>query len=158
MRSDVPGGASDAAVPADAACRSALTITRVGLDVGSVNARLTVVCQYPDGYTRRLAEQGCADQAGGRYTLAEIEGYLILASPVRRLTGAPLDASRALLDDAQRRFPFVAEAAVRVTGAGASVVARALGADLADEFRATARAATTLVPGVQSVFEIGGSS
>jgi len=129
----------------------------VGLDVGSVSAKLAAVWvpgeagslapTHGNGHFLRAsqgAEQSC--------------GAPVMLSRYRRTYGNPIQTVKELVAEFQALLPHEEIRGMRVTGSGGRLVAEALSANTENEFKAIACAVGQLYPDVRTVFEIGGES
>ena len=134
---------------------------RLGLDVGAVSVKLAAVGTASDrALLERVAEHPAffipANPASANHNG---NGHFpVLLSKYRRLQGDPVRASLELVDEFHRALGANGNGQIRVTGSGGRTVARALGAEYENEFRALARAMRALYPEVRTVFEMGGET
>lgn len=136
----------------------------VGLDLGSVSAKLAVI--VPGKQCEACA--GVANLPGFFRVNSDIEqkiGAGVWLSEYRRILGNPeksvnellAELRNSLCSSGQALAPETA-AAIRVTGSGGRLVAGALGATLENEFKVIACAMARMYPDVRTIFEIGGES
>ncbi len=126
----------------------------VGLDLGSVSAKLAVV--WPDG-----AADGEMAVPGFPRACAAIErsiGARVLLSNYRRTLRNPEKVANELLAELYASLPIATHAAIRVTGSGGRLVVGELKAALENEFKAITHAVARMYPDVRTIFEIGGES
>lgn len=101
----------------------------LGIDVGSVSAKLVAIDQSKNLIYKK---------------------YL-------PINGEPFESVKICLADFHQKHPDFKVAGVGVTGSGRNFIAKAVGADsVKNEITAQAYAAITLVPDVDTIFEIGG--
>jgi len=133
-------------------------MVRIGLDVGSVSLKLAILGEEGDELLLHRLVSGSGD-----FFLPPAELGNRLAGPAafsryRRLRGNLLESTRELLDAVFLSVPREQVAGLRVTGSSAALLARTLDTIPLNEFKAIARAATTLYPEVRTIFEVGGGS
>ena len=129
----------------------------VGLDVGSVSAKLAAVWPAAE---KEYSHDSKVPPSLLR-TSAAMESKLaarLLLSNYRRTFGNPVQAAKELLAELQAALPNGEHLAIRVTGSGGRLVADALQAHSENEFKAIACSVGRLYPEVRTVFEIGGES
>ncbi len=123
----------------------------VGIDVGAVSVKAAVVWRA----VSEAAEAGAALRA---LAAPPQSGLAIRVCAPRRARGRPLEVTRELLAELLAAEAQLEVAGLTITGAGAQLVAAALGAARCNEFQAAARAINLLYPHVRTVFEIGGEA
>ena len=129
----------------------------VGLDLGSVSAKLAVI--WPDRAPGARAND--APRPGFFRASPALErsmGARILLSTYRRTLGNPEKVANELFAELRSFLPAGTTPAIRVTGSGGRLVAEALHGTLENEFKAIAHAIAHMYPDVRTVFEIGGES
>ncbi len=129
----------------------------VGLDVGSVSAKLAAV------WTPGHPERETPASGNGHFLRASSGAERncdapVLLSAYRRTYGNPIQTVKDLLAEFQALAPHEEIRGIRVTGSGGRLVAESLGAQAENEFKAIACAVGQLYPDVRTVFEIGGES
>ncbi len=130
----------------------------LGLDIGSVSLKLAAAGRPEDvplleELTRASpAFRGVADSESHQAV-----GPLVV-SEYRRILGSPIQATFDLLKEFHEVVPEREVEGIRVTGAGSRLIARILGIYFENEFKAMARAAAALYPGVRTIFEMGGEN
>jgi len=129
----------------------------VGLDVGSVSAKLTAawIPEEAEASAERV------EIAGFFRASPAVEQRLsarVLFSNYRRTFGNPVQTAKELLAELRAILPWNARLMIRVTGSGGRLVAEALDARSENEFKAIACAIGKVYPDVRTVFEIGGES
>ncbi len=82
----------------------------------------------------------------------------LLVTRYRRIKGNPAQAALELLTQIGESLPAGTITGVRMTGTGSRILADRLGIAFENEFKAIARAVTTLHPDVRYVFEMGGET
>jgi predicted CoA-substrate-specific enzyme activase len=130
----------------------------VGLDVGSVSAKLAAICtpQASDAKLR-FTDNSAFFQASEK--LQRIADARVLLSAYRRTFGSPVQTVTDLLEEFLALFPSRPTIeGLRVTGSGGRLIAESRGANSENEFKAIACAVSRLYPHVRTVFEIGGES
>jgi len=129
----------------------------VGLDVGSVSAKLAAV--WVPGDAGSLAPtQGSGHFQRASQGAEKACGAPVMLSEYRRTYGNPIQTAKELLAEFQALLPHEEIRGMRVTGSGGRLVAEALNANTENEFKAIACAVGQLYPDVRTVFEIGGES
>ena len=124
-----------------------------GLDVGSVSAKLALVCTANDhscdaalrGFLR--ASSDAEQRSNSRIFLSEY----------RRTLGNPEKIANELLADLRVALPGI-KLLIRVTGSGGRLIAASLKVTHENEFKAIGKAIAYTYPDVRTVFEIGGES
>ncbi len=130
----------------------------VGLDVGSVSAKLAAICIPLTSDSRPYLGENPTGFFESQ-ELEQIAGVPVLLSVYRRTHGNPVQTVSDLLEEFLRSFAIRPKiGGVRVTGSGARLVAESRGAQSENEFKAIACAVSHLYPQVRTVFEIGGES
>ncbi|HXR33652.1 MAG TPA: acyl-CoA dehydratase activase [Verrucomicrobiae bacterium] len=129
----------------------------VGLDVGSVSAKLAAVWVSGDPASDASAYSSGHFLRAGRGA-EQCCGAPVLLSGYRRTYGNPIQTAKDLLAEFQALQPHQEIRGIRVTGSGGRLVAEALNANTENEFKAIACAVGQLYPDVRTVFEIGGES
>ena len=129
----------------------------VGLDVGSVSAKLAAVWLAEERETPPSWTELPGFLRGGVLVEQHI-GAPVLLSNYRRTYGNPVQTAKELLAELWAILPERTGLNIRVTGSGGRLVAEALNARPENEFKAIACAIGRIHPGVQTVFEIGGES
>jgi activator of 2-hydroxyglutaryl-CoA dehydratase len=130
----------------------------VGLDVGSVSAKLAAICT-PQTSAAELCLRDNSAFFPANPELERIVGAAVLLSAYRRTFGNPVQTTIDLLEVLFACFPSRPKiAGLRVTGSGARLIAESRGANTENEFKAIACALGRLYPQVRTVFEIGGES
>ena len=125
---------------------------RIGLDIGTVSAKLAVVGP----------EERVVALAGG--PLDEImphpsgRGESIGLSRYVRIQGRPLDAAGALLGELLGAVAPEEIESVMATGSAGKLVGRAFGISCENEFKAAAVGVGTLHPEARNIFEMGGEN
>jgi len=131
----------------------------IGIDVGSVSVKAAVFSTRPED--RPVLERLSARE--GFSPLRMIEGGngsppgLLTMTPYTRIAGNPKSQAREVLERLLEGTGG-APLAVLGTGTGVRILEEELGLDRADEFRSLSRAVELLMPGVLTLFEIGGES
>jgi predicted CoA-substrate-specific enzyme activase len=123
----------------------------IGIDIGSVSVKAAVLGEPEDGQTLGLLSR----DAGFSWLAAPRP---LLLSPYRRALGEPVRVAHELLSTIRERLPGLQPSAVRATGCGAALLLGAAAGGRANEFKAAASAVAFLLPGVATVFEMGGES
>ena len=130
----------------------------VGLDVGSVSAKLAAICTPQTSDAKLcLTDNSAFFQASEK--LERIADARVLLSAYRRTFGNPVQTVTDLLEEFLGLFssrPTIE--GLRVTGSGGRLIAESRGANSENEFKAIACAVSRLYPHVRTVFEIGGES
>ena len=129
----------------------------VGLDVGSVSAKLAAVW-VPGDSEGDMPAQGNGHFLRANHGTERKCDAPVLLSGYRRTYGNPIQTVKELLAEFQVLLPREEIRGMRVTGSGGRLVAEALGAQAENEFKAIACAVGQLYPEVRTVFEIGGES
>ena len=129
----------------------------VGLDVGSVSAKLAAVW-LPGEPASNTPAQGNGHFLRASHGAEHRCGAPVLLSGYRRTYGNPIQTVKDLLAEFQALLPDEEIRGMRVTGSGGRLVAEALNANTENEFKAIACAVGQLYPEVRTVFEIGGES
>jgi len=120
----------------------------VGIDVGAVSATAAV-----------LTDSSAPLSLEGWHRLADgPDGRRILLSPYRRTRGKPLLAAQQLLEQLIAAAGQQNIRGLCLTGSGSKLVARSLGAQVTNEFRAIASGLAAMGLKVSTVFEMGGES
>ncbi|MDZ7724958.1 MAG: acyl-CoA dehydratase activase [candidate division KSB1 bacterium] len=117
---------------------------RIGLDVGSVNAKAVVICEkntIPNALVNGWREYRFGENL-----------FLYAQEPVR---GNPQKAARILFDSIADMFPKD-EFKITVTGSQGVQIAHVLDLNVLNEFKAIAAGALELFPDVKTILEIGG--
>ena len=126
----------------------------VGMDVGAVSIQAAVLADR--SVDERLA------QAAGPSVLRRLatadEREALWVSTYRRTRGRAVEAATRLLDQIIALIGGDDITALTVAGSSAAVVARKLGVEQVNEFKMIAHAAGLLLPGVPTIFEIGGET
>jgi predicted CoA-substrate-specific enzyme activase len=138
------------------------TAVYIGLDIGSVSAKLAAIFSPPQS----LGPQNSLLVAAAEpdHFRAIPDGLLpandlsILISDYRRIEGSPVQAALDLLADFYARVPESLVTGMRVTGSGGRLLAEALGIRHENEFKALAQAIALLHPTTRTVFELGGGT
>jgi len=124
----------------------------LGIDVGSVSAKLAVIGDVDD---RELLERICSENPA--FLLVQngnVKDKVILLSGYRRIKGEPIFATYELLEEL---FDYILEIdGIRVTGVGSGLIGQLLSAKLENDFRAVAKGVGSLYPDVKTIFEMGG--
>lgn len=129
----------------------------VGLDVGSVSAKLALV--WPDGEkTDSRDSRAFSNFFRARPAVEQEVAARVWLSNYRRTFGNAVQAAKDLLAEVRAALPPRERIAIRVTGSGSRLVADALKAHTENEFKAIASSVGRLYPEVRTVFEIGGES
>lgn len=128
----------------------------VGLDVGSVSAKLAAV--WPE--SANSADVPWKSEGFFRASLTAEQRLQapVLLSEYRRTLGNPVQTAKELLAELRAALPEERILALRVTGSGGRLVAEELKARAENEFKAIACAVGQIHPDVSTVFEIGGES
>ena len=130
----------------------------VGLDVGSVSAKLAAICT-PQTSDAALCLRDNSAFFLANQELEQIAGAAVLLSIYRRTFGNPVQTATDLLEELLACFPSRPKiAGLRVTGSGGRLIAESRGAKTENEFKAIACAIGHFYPQVRTVFEIGGES
>jgi predicted CoA-substrate-specific enzyme activase len=130
----------------------------VGLDVGSVSAKLAAICTPQTSDATLCLDDNSAFFLANQ-ELERIAGAPVLLSFYRRTLGNPIQTVSNLLEEFLTLFPCRPEIrGLRVTGSGGRLIAESRGANPENEFKAIACAVSRLYPQVRTVFEIGGES
>lgn len=118
-------------------------IVHIGLDIGSVSAKLAAA--LPAGVA-----------IGSKHAkITTLQAFrLYVASPVK-VQGQPVHAAVQLLGDFFELFPDQ-KVRTSLTGSQAKLIAKRLRAPYINEFKAIARGAVELVPDTKTILEIGG--
>ena len=118
-------------------------IPRIGLDIGSVNAKLVVLCD---------AGTDC-----GSLCAVQLAGSLkAIALPAIKVQGNPFAATGELLRVLARTLPGLGVLPLQITGSQGHRVSEHLRVPWLNEFTALGRGALALVPSVRTILEIGG--
>ena len=131
---------------------------RFGLDIGSISLRLAVLGE--PGH-RELFDLLPARSGSFRALPQEWRDRCpgpVVVSETRRIRASPLESARALLAELTDFVPATRSASLQATGAAGRLLARQLGGEFENEFKAIARAIRLVHPEVRTVFEIGGAS
>lgn len=129
----------------------------VGLDLGSVSAKLAVV--WPAGPSEAAA--GFAALPGFFRASAVLERRVnttVLLSNYRRTLGNPEKVTHELLTELRAALANEEILSIRATGSGSRLVASTLKVTTENEFKAIARSIGQIFPDVWTIFEIGGES
>ena len=129
----------------------------VGLDVGSVSAKLAAVW-VPGDPASVTPAHGNGHFLRASHGAEQLCGAPVLLSGYRRTYGNPIQTVKDLLAEFHALLPDEEIRGMRVTGSGGRLVAEALNANTENEFKAIACAVGQLYPEVRTVFEIGGES
>ncbi|HEX6804089.1 MAG TPA: acyl-CoA dehydratase activase [Terriglobales bacterium] len=131
----------------------------LGIDVGAVSVKLAALGTSDDeqALTRVTEKNGIffSPQLPLRNGLGQAA---IVLSTYRRLQGNPQHTTFDLLREFYAAVPRDSVTAIRITGSGGRTMARALGAQFENEFRALACGTRALYPQVRTVFEMGGET
>jgi predicted CoA-substrate-specific enzyme activase len=128
----------------------------LGLDVGSVSAKLALVGDEED---RQILDETAAKSDGLLFAANAAEGAPpVLMSRYERVKGRPVEAVSRLLRSVYSRLPEGSIAGMRITGSGGRLVSRLLGIPSENEFKAVACAFGTMRPDIDTVFEMGGEN
>ncbi len=128
----------------------------IGIDVGSVAVKVAVLA---DG---AAAERLTSDAPPGVFAPValpdETSEVSLWVTAARRTQGRPIDVARRMLDDVVDLVGGDDIAAITVAGSGGPAVAERLGVRQVNEFKAIAAAAAMVIPGVRTLFEMGGET
>ena len=126
----------------------------VGIDIGAVSVKAAVLA---DGAAATRLAEPQASKLGE--PLAQPAGQgLLWVTHYRRTQGRPVEASVQLLDEIIALVGPDAITGLAVAGSGAAAVANQLGVRRVNEFKALSAAAAILVPGIHTLFEMGGET
>lgn len=129
----------------------------VGLDVGSVSAKLAAIWDLDATLAQSLpGELSTFFRASSK--AEENAGGPALLSAYRRTLGHPGQTVKDLLAELGTALPAENILGIRVTGSGGRLAAAELNATAENEFKAIACSMGRLYPDVRTVFEIGGES
>ena len=132
----------------------------LGIDVGMVSVKIALVSV--EGSRTLLEEATSASDLFQPLSDGEsLNGDLaerLRVTRYRRIRGQPARATYDLLREILAVIPAADIAGVRACGTGGSLIARLLGVNCENEFRALARGAGALYPDARTVFEMGGQS
>ena len=121
----------------------------IGLDIGSVNAKLVVIAGDQFKHLE-FAPNG----------LLRIEtapnGINIVRSEPLKVQGDPVGTVKKLLSEVLRIWPDTTEQNLQVTGSHGKLISQLLCVPYLNEFKAVARGAAYLCPEVRTILEIGG--
>ncbi len=133
---------------------------RIGLDVGSTSVKLAAILDS-------TTDDSLRESFRNNQTFRRVENHQsgrgartgsILVSEYRRAMGNPFRAAMELLEELKAALGAGCEIAIRVTGSGGHRVSEALGLPNENEFKAIAKGASALCPGIRTVFEMGGEN
>ena len=131
----------------------------IGIDVGSVGVKTALFST--SAQDAPLLERLCAGEGFAPVTVVGLPdgrpGWLAVA-PYARIAGNAKSQAREALERIFDQVDRAAVGAVMGTGTGARVFVEEMGLERADEFQLLARAAELLLPGVHTLFEIGGEN
>ncbi len=137
----------------------------LGIDVGSVSAKLAVVATGGSApLLKRALGTGTLRLVAERDSLDSLSPFLIATLPYRRTLGKPLETAAGLLEELYQALESVGEPpeglieGIRVTGSGGKLVGEFLGAPRENEFKAVVKAVEVLHPEVRTVLEMGGEN
>ncbi len=138
----------------------------LGIDIGCISVKMALV-GLPDeaALFDTLARGGNGVHEGLFLDPAAAGGVSpapgtppLLVTRYRRIKGNPAQAALELLTQIGESLPAGTITGVRMTGTGSRILADRLGIAFENEFKAIARAVTTLHPDVRYVFEMGGET
>ncbi|MFW6154573.1 MAG: acyl-CoA dehydratase activase [Planctomycetota bacterium] len=128
----------------------------IGIDVGAVAVKVAVLA---DGAAGDRLKSDAPPGVVSPVSLPDgPAGLSLWVAPARRTRGRPIDVARRMLDDVVDRVGRDAIAAMTVAGSGGPAVAETLGVRQVNEFKALAAAAAMVIPGVPTLFEMGGET
>jgi predicted CoA-substrate-specific enzyme activase len=130
----------------------------IGVDLGSVSVQAALISRDPDA--GRLFEPWRDDplfQSVRRIGNGHGEEAWLAVTRYSRIAGSPMAETRALLERLLALFDRARLGRVCGTGRGA-VLLKDFGVVRENEFRALAKAVEQLLPGVRTVFEMGGET
>ena len=122
-----------------------MTVVHLGLDVGSVSAKLAAI--VPRDFQLELFKTS--------EVLKTLE-VLIVTLPPQKVQGQPWHAAHILLQQFFKHCPDDVDLSLSLTGSQAKLIAAALGAPVVNEFKAIARGVVEVVPEARTILEIGG--
>jgi len=122
----------------------------IGIDIGSVSVKLAVFSPV-EAPMKALTGYSTPQWPGGKTS-----GFWRL-SPYVRHQGSPVETAREMIAALQILLvPAQCQLQLLATGNGGRVLARQMGLDYINDFKAASLGAGTLFPGVRTVFELGG--
>ncbi len=129
----------------------------VGIDLGSVSAKLAAI-GVAEGWRalEKHGEEPCLHRAELR--IEKAVGASVAFSAYRRTLGSPVQTAKKLLEELLAALPGEEIAGLRITGSGARLAGKELGAATENEFKAIACSIGQVYPEVRTVFELGGES
>jgi predicted CoA-substrate-specific enzyme activase len=132
----------------------------IGLDVGSVSIKLSLVGHKKNIDILKNIQQQCADLIENEPIFHKWQNtpLVIINSKYRRIMGEPVRATLDLLRPIIKNIAQQHNISLSVTGAGGKLIAQKLNISYQNEFRAIARGVSTLHPEIQTILEMGGDS
>jgi predicted CoA-substrate-specific enzyme activase len=130
----------------------------IGIDVGSVSAKLVVIAAKPNLMSLEKLREAVAGTAIKFFSGNSGEELAVLVLPYCRMAGNPAQVVRDLLTTVANTFPQDCEIGLRLTGSGGELIAESLRVSYENEYCSVARGIKTLYPGFRSVIEIGGGT
>ncbi len=128
----------------------------IGIDLGSISVKAALFSRDPADaeFFEKLASHSMFDSVR---TASGAEGPCRFAvTRYARIAGSPLKQARALVESLLALIEPSGLAEITSTGRGAKLLAQELGIGTQNEFRALAKAVELLLPGVHTLFEMGG--
>jgi predicted CoA-substrate-specific enzyme activase len=131
----------------------------IGIDVGSVSINTAVFSDAPEDAEclQRLTDGHGFQPPRQLHNGSDGHGRLSVG-PYVRISGAPAAQAHAILERLLGGIGRAALGSIAGTGAGAEMLARAFQIEPVSEVRVVARAVEALLPGVRTLFEIGGET
>lgn len=132
----------------------------IGLDVGSVSIKLSLVGHEKNRDILKNIQQQCADLIETEHISHKWQNtpLVILNSKYRRVMGEPVRATLDLLRPIIKNIAQQHNISLSVTGSGGKLIAQKLNIPYQNEFRAIARGVNTLYPEMRTILEMGGDS
>ena len=132
----------------------------IGIDLGSVSVKAALFSCDPEDAV--FFEENASNpffQKIKRWSAADCKAENFLAvTRYHRIAGNPLRQTRLLLEELIRLIGPAGLGRVAGTGCGGSLLKNQLGVPVQNEFRALARSVELLLPGVHTLFEMGGEN
>lgn len=123
----------------------------VGLDIGSVNAKLVAMSEGEG-----LAGFGGLTDSNFLHKVVSHKNGILYAFRIIKVLGDPFRAAHYLLSSLTKLVPTNIELCVAATGSQSKNVAPLLDIPVINEFRALSRGAVELIPDAETILEIGG--
>lgn len=123
----------------------------VGLDMGSVNAKLVAIAEWDllEALDKKAAHTFLS-------SVTKIKNNFLYTFKITKVLGDPSRASFYLLSTLFKHIPQDIEIHLGITGSQANIIAQSFDIPITNEFKAIARGVVTIYPDARTILEIGG--